>query len=164
MLAKQITFEDVFSGEKITKTFYFNLTKAELMELEKSKKGGLSEIIKRIIEEKENEKLIPLFKEIISMSYGERTDYGTFVKNEINTNAFLASEAYSELFMSFFEADNLINFIKGIMPKSLMEEVEKQIPGGLNSNEEVMKYLQNKDNILKMKESDSNVTKDNSST
>ena len=98
------------------------------------------------------------------MSYGERTDYGTFVKNELNTNAFLASEAYSELFMSFFEADNLINFIKGIMPKSLMEEVEKQIPGGLNSNEEVMKYLQNKDNILKMKESDSNVTKDNSST
>lgn len=141
MLAKQITYTDPFTDEKITKTFYFNLTKAELLELEKSRKGGFSDLLKKIIEEKDNEKLIPYFKEIISMSYGVRTDSGSFKKTKEDTEEFMASEAYSELFWSFFDDGVLAQFVNGIMPKELMAEVNKQFPGGFKDSESMIKSL-----------------------
>lgn len=139
MLAKPISFTDPFTGDKITKTFYFNLTKAELLELEKSRKGGFSEILKSIIEEHDNEKLIPYFKEIIALSYGVRTDKGGFKKSKEDTEEFMASEAYSELFWSFFDGDTLAEFVNGIMPKELIDEVNKQYPGGLKDSASLMK-------------------------
>ena len=139
MLAKQITFSDPFTEEKITRTFYFNLTKAELLELEKSRKGGFSEILKKIIDEKDNEKLIPYFKEIIALSYGVRTDNGGFRKTKEDTEEFMASEAYSELFWSFFEADTLSEFVNGVMPKELVSELNSKFPGGLKDSASLMK-------------------------
>lgn len=128
MFVKEITYEDPFTEELVTKKYYFNLNKAELLELQQSKPGGFANIIQSIIDEKENEKLIPYFKEIIAMSYGQRTPEGGFIKSKELTEQFMASEAYSELFMSFFEADNLIKFIQGIMPKKLLSEIEKDHP------------------------------------
>lgn len=133
MLAMPITYENLFTGEKVTKTFYFHVTKAEMIELEHSVNGGLSSVMTRIIEEHDNQKLIPLFKRLIEISYGERTDNGGFKKSKEATEIFLSSEAYSELFMSFYEADNAINFIKGIMPKDVMEEVDKKFPDGVEN-------------------------------
>lgn len=130
MYVKEITYEDPFTEESVTRKYYFNLNKAELLELQESKAGGLAGIIKNIIDEHKNEKLIPYFKEIIAMSYGERTPEGGFIKSKERTEQFMASEAYSELFMSFFEADNLISFISGIVPKKLMEEIKQQNPEG----------------------------------
>lgn len=140
MLSQPITYEDVFTGEKITKTFYFHVTKAEMVELEHSVEGGLSSLMTRIIEEKNNEKLIPLFKRLIEISYGERTENGGFKKSKEATEVFLASEAYSELFLSFYEADNAVNFIKGIMPKGIVEEVNKKFPNGIDT-EDVLKEI-----------------------
>lgn len=155
MLSLPITYEDIFTGDKVTKTFYFNLTKAELLELEKSKEGGFSSIITSIIEEGNNEKLIPYFKKIIELSYGERTDDGRFRKSEEAREAFLSSEAYSELFFSFFEEEKLVQFINGVMPKELMAEVNKKYPGGIDNPSKV---------IADIKQEKENAAKDNNST
>lgn len=128
MYVKEITYDDPFTEESVTKKYYFNLSKAELLELQESKDGGFASIIKNIIDEKRNEKLIPYFKQIIAMSYGVRTPEGGFMKSKELTDQFMASEAYSELFMSFFDADNLIAFVNGIIPKKLVEEIKTQNP------------------------------------
>ena len=48
MLKKTIKFTD-FMGVEREEDFYFNLTKAEIMEMEMSETGGLAESIKKII-------------------------------------------------------------------------------------------------------------------
>lgn len=51
MLKKTITYED-YNGVERKEDFYFNLTKAEIMEMEMSEAGGMSEMIKKIVDAK----------------------------------------------------------------------------------------------------------------
>lgn len=147
MIAKPITFTDPFTGEEVTRTFYFHISKAELLELEYSQSGGLSNLIKRISEEGHNEKLLPLFKEIIGLSYGVRTDSGGFKKSKDLTEEFMASEAYSTLFMSFFDADVLLEFIQGILPKDLSEELNNKFPEGITDPKAIIDQLKENGNV-----------------
>ena len=48
MLKKTITYTD-YNNVKRTEDFYFNLSKAELMEMEMSTSGGLAEMINKIV-------------------------------------------------------------------------------------------------------------------
>ena len=48
MVKKTITYKN-YNGVEITEDFYFNLTEAEVMEMEMSTKGGLAEQLTRII-------------------------------------------------------------------------------------------------------------------
>ena len=85
MLKKTITYED-FNGDKVSEDFFFHLSKAELVELELSHKGGLSEALKRIVESEDGKAIIAEFKNIILSSYGQRSDDGKrFVKNQAAT-------------------------------------------------------------------------------
>ena len=55
------------------------------------------------------------------MSYGVRKD-NKFIKSEEETKVFLASDAYSELFLSLMkDSVAAADFIKGIIPKDLSE-------------------------------------------
>lgn len=123
MLKKTIAYTD-YNGEERKEDFYFNLNKAEVMEMEMSKNGGLSEYIHRIVNSNDNAAIISLFKEIICKSYGEKSlDGKRFVKNEELTNAFIQSEAYSELFMELAtNADAAAAFVNGIVPKNMTKE------------------------------------------
>ena len=46
MLKKTITYTD-FNGKQRTETFYFNLTKAEVAEMEATVDGGFSTMLER---------------------------------------------------------------------------------------------------------------------
>jgi hypothetical protein len=70
MLKKTITYED-YDGNKRTEDFYFNLSKAEIMEMELSVSGGMTQMLNRIVSEQDGEKIIKTFKEIILKAYGE---------------------------------------------------------------------------------------------
>lgn len=99
MLKQPVTYID-FNGNEVTETLYFNLTRAESIELEATKSGGLSEWIKTIDAAKNPKAIIDAFKEMIYKSYGERTPDGSrFLKNDEMSQAFLATEAYSSLFV-----------------------------------------------------------------
>lgn len=127
MLKKTITYVD-YDDNKRTEDFYFNLSKAELTEMEMSQNGGLQKLIEKIIAEQDGSKLIELFKEIILKSYGEKSlDGKRFVKNQEVVDAFVQSPAYSELFMELAtDSDAAANFINNIIPKDLRDEVAKQ--------------------------------------
>lgn len=116
MFKKTITYND-FNGVERTEDFYFHLTKAELIKLEFSESGGLTHIIEEITKEEDTEALLNIFDKIIRMSYGKRSlDGKHFEKKPEYADSFLASEAYSELFMEFMQdANKASEFINGIV-------------------------------------------------
>ena len=120
MLKKTIKYTD-YDGNEREEDFYFNLSKAEVTEMELSKEGGMSEYIKKISATQNAPELIKLFKEIITKSYGEKSlDGKRFIKNKELTEAFIQTEAYSELFVELASnADEAVKFINGIMPKNM---------------------------------------------
>jgi hypothetical protein len=126
VLKKTITFED-FNGETVSEDFFFHLSKAELVELELSHKGGLSESLKRIIDAEDGKGIIAEFKNIILSAYGQRSDDGKrFVKNQQLRDEFESSEAYSTLFMELVtNTDSAIEFINGVIPAGMAEEAAK---------------------------------------
>lgn len=126
MLKKTITYED-YNGTTRTEDFYFNLSKAEIAEMEMSTTGGIENMINKIVAAQDGKKIIDLFKQLIIMSYGEKSDDGKrFIKTQEVQDAFTQSEAYSVLFMELAtDADAATKFINGIVPKDLAEAAAK---------------------------------------
>ena len=127
MLKKTLTYED-FNGNQRTEDYYFNLTKAELMEMELSADGGLEATINKIIAAQNGKEIMELFKEIVLKAYGEKSLYGkNFYKSPEVKNRFLNSQAYSYIFMELAtNADEATKFFNGIIPKDIANEVKKQ--------------------------------------
>lgn len=124
MLKKTIKFTD-YNGVERTEDFFFNLNKAEIAEMEMSYAGGLTTYINRIIAAQDNPTLVKLFKDLILMSYGVKSDDGReFVKNDEIRNKFKHTEAYSILFMELStNADSAAEFVTGIIPKDLAKDL-----------------------------------------
>jgi hypothetical protein len=88
MLKKTITYTD-YNGVERTEDFYFNLNKAEILEMELSTEGGLQQMIEKIIAAQDMPALSKYFKDIILMSYGEKSPDGKrFIKNQEIRDAF----------------------------------------------------------------------------
>lgn len=120
MLKKTVTYED-FNGEEVTEDLFFHLSQAELIELEMSHRGGLTEALKRIIAAEDGKAIIAEFKNIILGSYGKKSDDGRrFIKNNEIREEFESSEAYSTLFMELVtDTEAAILFINGIVPAKM---------------------------------------------
>jgi len=125
MLKKTITYTDYNDVER-TEDFYFNLTKAEVMEMEMSTSGGLAESIKKIIASKDVPSIIKIFKELVLTAYGQKSPDGKrFIKSEELKNEFMQTEAYSVIFMELAtDEEAAANFINGIVPADLAEQVK----------------------------------------
>lgn len=126
MLKKDITFTD-FNENVVTKTYYFNLTKTELIKLEISQDGGMAERVKAIIEAKSNAELVEIFDKIILGGVGKRSDDGErFDKSDTIREQFKCSAAYDALFIEFITDSNAgADFINGLLPKGVDELRDK---------------------------------------
>lgn len=120
MLKKTITYTD-YNGVERTEDFYFNLSKAELMEMELTASGGLGETIQKIISAKDNPAIVKIFKDLVLKAYGEKSADGKrFMKSAEISASFEQTEAYSILFMELAtDADAASAFVNGIIPKDL---------------------------------------------
>lgn len=117
MIKKTITYTDYNDIER-TEDFYFNLSKAELMEMEMSTAGGMTEMINKIVASMDAPAIIKIFKDLILKAYGEKSADGKrFMKSEELSNSFAQTEAYSILFTELAtDADKAAEFINGITP------------------------------------------------
>lgn len=117
MYKKTLTYTD-YNGESRTEDFYFNLNKAEIIDMQLSINGGFDGYIKKITAEKDTAKLIKLFKDLILRSYGEKSlDGKRFVKDMEKTVEFTQTEAFSELYVTLAtDTNEAVAFIKGIFP------------------------------------------------
>lgn len=127
MLKKTITYTD-YDGVERTEDFYFNFTEAELMEWQLVTNGGLTNYVQKIVDAKDQPRLITLFKELLLKAYGVKSDDGRrFIKSEKISEEFSQNPAYSILYMELVTDDKLAaDFVNGIIPAKLSEQVAEQ--------------------------------------
>jgi len=125
MYRKTLTFEN-YDGEEITKNLYFRLTQAEIVDMEfNDPNGSVISMLRKMSNEKDMRVIVPLVKKFMLMSYCERQEDGTLIKNEKIRDSFAASEEYSELFMELIsDIDKLADFINAIVPKAAQKNLD----------------------------------------
>lgn len=130
MLVKKITYTD-YNGVTRSEPFYFNLSKAELMEMELTTTGGMEQLLTQMIETKDNKRLFEFFKQIVLKSYGEKSADGKrFIKSPELSEAFSQTEAYTELLFELMEStDSVVAFVNGIMPVDLTPDQVAEVMG-----------------------------------
>lgn len=131
MLKKTIEYTD-YNGNIRKEDFYFNLTQAELTEMEASVQGGLVEMINRIVAARDGKLIIETFKDVILRAYGEKSPDGRrFIKNDEVRDSFTQTEAYSKLFMELAtDAAAAGEFINGIVPPKAEAPAANALPAG----------------------------------
>ena len=106
MLKKTISYTD-YDGNQRTEDFYFNLSKAEITEMELSMEGGMRAYIQRIIAAKSQLELVKLFKDVV-------------MKNDTIRAEFEAHPAYSMIYMDLVTDEAKASaFVNGIMPADM---------------------------------------------
>ena len=117
MLKKTITYKD-YNGVERTEDFMFNLTKAEILEMQLTKDGGMDAAIKTIVDAKDAPEIMKVFKDLILKSYGIVSDDGRrFIKSKEISDSFAQTEAFSMLFMELAtDTDAASAFVNGIVP------------------------------------------------
>ncbi len=135
MLKKTITFTD-YNDVEHTQDFYFNISRAELVEMELGTSGGYADMINRVVASKDAPTIMNVFKTFILKSYGVKSDDGVrFIKSEELTKAFTETEAYTELLMELCtKADAAAKFVTAVLPKFEPEDhKEKSFPAPANN-------------------------------
>ena len=123
MLKKTIKYTDPMNDKEYEQEFYFNLTAAEVAEIH------LMDEITAVSTSTDSRRIIPTFKKIIKAAIGERVG-NQFEKSDSYANWFIASNAYSELFLEIFnsstpEAD-VVSFIKAMLPVDMVRSIDEQ--------------------------------------
>ncbi|MDO4378814.1 MAG: hypothetical protein Q4C64_06785 [Erysipelotrichia bacterium] len=111
MYKKRITFKN-YNGEEISEDYYFNINKAEMLELEAQYKDGLKTHLQELLEKEDTKSIFEFIKLLILLSVGKKSDDGRlFIKNDTILNDFQYSEAYPTLLYDLF-ADETLESIK----------------------------------------------------
>ena len=110
MLKQTRTYTD-YDGNERTEDFYFDLSQAEIMEMELSTAGGMQNFLQKII----------------LKAYGKTSDDGRlFIKKPEYIDEFVACPVYSDLYMELCtDSDKAAAFMNAIIPKI---EEKKETP------------------------------------
>lgn len=121
MLKKTIAYTD-YDGNERSEVFLFNLSKAEVMEMEFGITGGMTKMIDQMVNTQDTARIMEMFKEIIMKAYGEKSPDGKrFMKTGPDgrrlAESFIETEAYSELFMELLtDPKKFADFIAAVIP------------------------------------------------
>lgn len=136
MLKETFTYTN-FNDVEVTETVRFNLTQAEIAEMELSSEGGMVAMLEHIVETKDTPKLMETFKKIILAAYGEVSPDGRrFIKSEEMGIAFSQTPMYDELLVKLLTVNGAADaFMRGIMPKELTDaQKQRAAIENLNNN------------------------------
>mgnify|MGYP001658385783 CR=1 FL=1 len=136
MYEKKIKFKG-YDGVEREQSFFFNLTKAELLDMQFEIQGGFVDRVKKIIEIKDQTTIIKIFKEIILKSYGEKDDDGIHF-NKVDpvtgrrlVDSFIETEAYSNLYVELATNEKAAaDFINNVIPEDLAKEAKNELSKG----------------------------------
>lgn len=133
MIKETITYTD-YNGTERTEDFYFHLSQADITKMELGTKGGLAEMIQRIVAAQDTPAIIAVFEDLIKKSYGVKTPDGRgFLKRQEDLELFMATEAYSILFMKLATDDKAASrFINGVVPADLAKKAAAGLPSANN--------------------------------
>jgi hypothetical protein len=136
VLTKTITYKDL-NEQPQTETFYFHLSKADVIDIIANNEHVEWE---RIATSGDEQKSFELVKQMLRRTYGVKSEDGKrFIRsNEVWEN-FVESEAYSALvFELATDAEASAAFFNGVLPQGLLEEVsriaaQREHPGAILS-------------------------------
>ena len=127
MYCKKITYVD-YNDIPHTEEFYFNLNRAEILNmLMTDSDATMDQVFEYFRQTRNGKALLKMVEDLIKSSYGVKSPDGKrFVKSPEITEAFVQSEAYSELLFELLnDSDATAKFFIGIVPRNLQAEVEK---------------------------------------
>lgn len=127
MYCKKITYTD-YNDVQHTEEFYFNLNRAEILKmLATDSDATLDQVFDYFRQTRNSKALLQMVEDLIKSSYGVKSPDGKrFIKTSELTDAFVQSEAYSELLFELLnDSDATAKFFIGIIPKNLQNDVEK---------------------------------------
>jgi hypothetical protein len=138
MLKKTITYENPFSGETVTETHYFHISKADLVEMEMEehkaeytnqagdKLTGMQAKLQRIVDSEDGKAIMDEFKDIIRRSYGQKQG-DRFLKSKAIWDEFASTEAFSQLLFEICtDASAAASFVNGVVPSNL-EQIADEV-------------------------------------
>ena len=127
MYVKEMEYVD-FNGVPRKEKFYFNLKKAEVIDMELGKTGGFTEYIRKIIQAQDTPELMSLFKMLLLKSYGVKSDDGRrFIKNDQVREDFEQTQAFSDLYVLLALNDKeASDFVNGIVPPDMKVDEEQK--------------------------------------
>lgn len=122
MLIKKHTYT-TFTGKEVTKNFCFNLTEAEVLRMEATTEGGLTNRLQRMIDAKSPKEIFENFERIFDSAYGIPSEDGEdFMKSPEILAKFKASQAYSDLYVLYATNDEeAAHFINSVMPPKFVK-------------------------------------------
>lgn len=121
------TYTD-YDGVERTEDFLFNLSEAEIVEMEYGVTGGMQRMLEQIVAAKDTKRIMDVFKDLIKRAYGVKSPDGRrFEKDEKLSKEFTETPVYSDMFMKFArDADAAAEFVNKIIPQSVAAEVAEQ--------------------------------------
>lgn len=121
------TYTD-YDGVERTEDFLFNLSEAEIVEMEYGVTGGMQRMLEQIVAAKDTKRIMDVFKDLIKRAYGVKSPDGRrFEKDEKLSKEFTETPVYSDMFMKFArDAEAAAEFVNKIIPQSVAAEVAKQ--------------------------------------
>lgn len=142
MFKDTITYTD-YDGNERKKELMFNLSKAEVIEIEMLTPGTITSRMEKVVDEFDIEGLMKLLKFLIVKSYGEKSaDGNRFIKSQELVDNFLQTEAYTEFLMKLLgDHDYATNFMIGLLPA---------LPDGV-SIDDLKKQVENDPRLAKFK-------------
>lgn len=128
MFVDKITYTD-FDGVERTEECRFNLTDAEVVQLELQEKGTFTDLLRRIIDAKNTSEIITEVDRLLMASYGEKSPDGRYFDKSPEVKArFKSSAMYSQVFMKLMTDDEYgANFINNVIPKDIGERFAKEL-------------------------------------
>jgi hypothetical protein len=127
MLKREITYTDYSDPPKdITEIFYFNISQMDIISMEVEHKEGLEKFFDGIMKNQDRKEIFELFKELVLVGYGERSEDGKhFEKSDELRKKFASSAAYQQLCFELMTSQTAMGeFIIGSLPKSITSSEE----------------------------------------
>ena len=124
MLKREITYEN-YDGVEVKETFYFNLTRSEIIVMSMEEDGDIAERLQSILDKKDGKLIVKTFHDLILRAYGEKSADGRrFVKSSELSKAFSETPAFDVMFEEMMmNPDKALEFVNALIPKDYRQQV-----------------------------------------
>lgn len=128
MFIKKINYTD-YNGVERSEDFYFNFSKAEILDLEMKTPGGIKDRLETLVQRQDTAALVDFFRSMILSAYGEKSPDGKrFIKSPALSEAFSQTEAFSNYYiMLSTDANEASKFVNGLFPEKILDEIANEL-------------------------------------
>lgn len=116
-----------WNGVEKEEELCFNITKAELLTMEKMTEGGYHKLLEKLMKEKDVLGLLDEVNKILILAYGIKSEDGKkFVKNDDIREEFVSTAAYDAIWTRIMTDENFAQeFVAKVLPSA--DELQKML-------------------------------------